>query len=301
MEQMSNAVTVIEPREIRQISADEIRQRINLVQEVMREVMIEGVHYGVIPGTKEKSLYKPGAEILCVTFRLAPHYAITRFNLEGGHREYEITTTLEHTPTGQIWGEGVGSCSTLESKYRYRFASRVCPECNAETISKSRQEYGGGWYCSTKKGGCGAKFDADDDSIIDQEAGRTENPDIADQYNTVLKIAKKRSHSDATLTATACSDIFKQTTVDEDEEPSQQAERKTPEHRPAQTSNAKVNQGQINMLMGACKSFSVSEQQLLAYLAEGHNVQSRKDIPHDKFQTVLDWVKAQKPEQRTGK
>ena len=37
-----------------------------------------------------------------------------------------------------------------------------------------------------------------------------ENPDLADVYNTVLKIAKKRAHVDASLTATAASDIFTQ-------------------------------------------------------------------------------------------
>lgn len=40
----------------------------------------------------------------------------------------------------------------------------VCPECgNAGAIIKGRPEYGGGWLCFKKKGGCGAQF-RDDDS-----------------------------------------------------------------------------------------------------------------------------------------
>ncbi len=39
---------------------------------------------------------------------------------------------------------------------------------------------------------------------------RAENPDPADQYNTVLKMAKKRALVDAVLTATAASDCFAQ-------------------------------------------------------------------------------------------
>lgn len=39
---------------------------------------------------------------------------------------------------------------------------------------------------------------------------RVENIDIADTYNTVLKMAKKRAHVDAILTVTAASDIFTQ-------------------------------------------------------------------------------------------
>lgn len=41
-----------------------------------------------------------------------------------------------------------------------------------------------------------------------------ENPDIADTYNTVLKMAKKRAHVDAMITATAASDIFTQDVED---------------------------------------------------------------------------------------
>ena len=37
----------------------------------MRSVMQDGQDYGVIPGTDKPTLYKPGAEKLCVTFRLA--------------------------------------------------------------------------------------------------------------------------------------------------------------------------------------------------------------------------------------
>jgi hypothetical protein len=43
-----------------------------------------------------------------------------------------------------------------------------------------------------------------------QDAARQENPDIADVYNTVLKMAKKRALVDATITACAASDIFTQ-------------------------------------------------------------------------------------------
>jgi hypothetical protein len=301
MENGTTAVAVLEPRELRQVSAQEIKQRINLVQEVMHEVMIEGVHYGIIEGTKEPTLYKPGAEILNVTFRLAPRFEITRTNLEGGHREYEIRTMLSHISTGEFWGEGVGSCSTMESKYRYRFASRICPNCEHDAISRSRQDYGGGWYCNQRKGGCGAKFDADDPAIIDQEAGRVENPDIADVYNTVLKMAKKRSHVDATLTATACSDIFKQTTEDEDEEPERPKQPPAQQRQQPQGGFRLITPTQIGVLMRDCKQYNVPEEDLKVYLSEKHNILSRKDIPASLFDTVLTWVKSQSQGQRTAK
>ena len=53
-------------------------------------------------------------------------------------------------------------------------------------------------------------FSEGDPSITNQKAGKVENPDIADCYNTVLKISKKRAYVDATIAATAASDIFTQ-------------------------------------------------------------------------------------------
>ena len=79
-----------------------------------------------------------------------------------------------------------------------------------ETIIKGKEQYGGGWLCYLKKGGCGEKYETEDKRITDQVIGKVENPDIADIYNTVKKMAKKRAFVDAMLTATAASDCFTQ-------------------------------------------------------------------------------------------
>lgn len=193
------------------LSVETIKHQIQVIQEVMRGAMVEGTHYGVVPGCGDKpTLLKPGAEKLSLTFRLSPTYVVTRNELGHGHREIEVKCTLTHIPSGKVFGEGVGSCSTHESKFRYRKAERKCPACGKEAIIKGKAEYGGGWVCFKKKDGCGAKFADNDEAITGQESGRVDNPDIADIYNTVLKMAKKRAHVDAVLTATAASDIFAQ-------------------------------------------------------------------------------------------
>ena len=193
------------------MAPEAIQNQVNVIQKVMKQVMKDGEHYGKIPGCGDKpTLLKPGAEKLSTTFRLAPAYQITKTELTGGHREYEIVCSLRHIPTGQMVGEGVGLCTSMESKYRWRNADRKCPKCGKEAIIKGAEQYGGGWLCWKKKDGCGAKFPGGDQSIESQEAGRVENADIADVFNTVLKIAKKRAHVDAVLTATAASDIFTQ-------------------------------------------------------------------------------------------
>ena len=111
-------------------------------------------------------------------------------------------------------GEGIGICSSWESKYRWRKSERVCPACGKATIIKGREEYGGGWLCFGKKGGCGAKFKAGDTAIESQETGRIANPDVFDQVNTIIKMAYKRAKISATINATSASEFFTQDVED---------------------------------------------------------------------------------------
>jgi hypothetical protein len=198
------------------ISTSQLVSQMTLIQEAMKKVMIKDVHYGVVPGCGEKpSLLKPGAEKLELMFRLAPHCddmggKVLTTELPNGHKTFEVHTALVHIPTGQVWAVGVGMCSTMETKYRFRNTARKCPYCGKETIIKGKKEYGGGWLCWDKKGGCKATFTDDDKQITEQPAGRVEHDNPADYYNTCLKIAKKRSQVDGILSATAASDIFTQ-------------------------------------------------------------------------------------------
>jgi len=197
-------------REEQPLSLTAVREQVNLIQKVMQDVMKEGEHYGVIPGCKKPSLLKPGAEKLNLVFRMAPKYEMITNDLPGGHKEVEVVCSLYAINSGKFLGQGVGSCSTMESKYRYRDMKRLCPVCGLETIIKGKAEYGGGWLCYKKKGGCGEKYGDNDPVIIDQKVGKIAYEDPADYYNTIRKMAKKRAHVDAVLTVTAASDIFTQ-------------------------------------------------------------------------------------------
>jgi ribosomal protein L37AE/L43A len=206
---MSEAVVAYEEK-LGALSVVDVRAQVNLIQHIMKEVMKKDEHYGVIPGTGTKpTLLKSGAEKLCLTFRLDPQYEIEK-QTDGAHLTITSKCTLFHIPSGQRYGSGMGSCSTKESKYAYRQASIKCPECGKSAVIKGKEEYGGGWICFKKKEGCGAKFKDGDQSIEGQPRGRVPNEDLADQYNTVLKMANKRSLVAAVLNATAASDIFTQ-------------------------------------------------------------------------------------------
>ncbi len=209
---MSTAVIPAEPNNVLStaLTPQTVVAQVKLIQEIMRDVMHDKEHYGTIPGCGDKKvLLKSGAEKLCFTFQLVPTFTVDERELPNGHREYRITTRLS-TRGGVVVGEGLGTCSTMEPKYRYRNAGVKCPECGKEAVIKGKKEYGGGWLCFGKKGGCGAKWSDGAKEIEAQPQGKVENPDPAEQYNTVLKMSKKRSIVDATITACAASDIFTQ-------------------------------------------------------------------------------------------
>ena len=168
--------------------------------------------YGVIPGTKKKTLLKPGADKLCEVYGLYDEYEMisTVEDWDKGLFDYTLTCRLRSRTDDSIAGSGVGSCSSFESKYRWRDSQRKCPTCGAEAIIKGKAEFDGGWLCWGKKGGCGAKFKDKDPLIEQQVIGRVENPDIVDTKNTVLKMAKKRAKIDAVIGVTRSSGIFTQ-------------------------------------------------------------------------------------------
>jgi len=211
------------------MTVTDILNQVKLIQEVMRNVMKEGEHYGKIPGCGEKAtLLQPGAQKLTMTFRLAPEYEIQETNFDKGHKEYRVVCTLKSIQSGSFVGQGVGCCSTLESKYRYRGGARKCPKCGKETIIKGKAEYGGGWLCWTKKNGCGATWPDGAQEIEGQSVEKVEHENPADFYNTVLKMSKKRAFVDATITATAASDIFTQDVFDEEADAAPEAPKPAP-------------------------------------------------------------------------
>ena len=187
-------------------------QQVEEFRALIQSELREGPDYGTIPGTSKPTLLKPGAEKITKLLGLADTYEITDKTAEWemGLFQYEVRCSLVSIRTGQIVAQGVGECNSYESKYRYRDAKRRCPECGVEAIIKGKVEYGGGWVCFGKIGGCGAKW-GDGASVIEsQTIGRVLNEDPADQVNTILKMAKKRSLIDASLSVGSLSNLFTQ-------------------------------------------------------------------------------------------
>ena len=198
------------------MSIESAVERYNAVTEFVSRVLRSDVDYGVIPGTEKRTLLKPGAEKLTTFFGLS-----TRFELlervedwtgerHGGEPFFYYLYRCRLLRGDVLIAEGDASCNSREAKYRWREAQRACPACGQAAIIKGREEYGGGWLCFKKKGGCGAKFPDGDQTIESQQTGRVFNPDIADQVNTIQKMSQKRSLVGAVLLAVNASEFFTQ-------------------------------------------------------------------------------------------
>jgi hypothetical protein len=145
--------------------------RVRMVQDIARQVMKDGVHYGTIPHCGDKKvLFKSGAELLCFTFRMVPKFRVEIKDLGNGHREYVSTCQLCYSD-GTLLNECTASASTMEPKFRYHWVGK----------------------------------------------NRVENDDIADKWNTVMKISEKRSFTQAVIIGTGSGDVFTTDLIDTDE------------------------------------------------------------------------------------
>jgi len=193
-----------------------LKARHNLLVQATKEVLVEGLDFGKIPGTGDKpTLLKPGAEKLCYLFGLRPTFDVVeaREDWTGGLFYYRYRCTL-HDQSGNVLADGEGSCNSREKKYRYRQSERVCPKCGKPTIIKGKDEYGGGWLCYAKKGGCGAKFADNAPEITSQPSGLVENTEPYDLVNTIQKMAQKRALVAAVLVGAGASQFFTQDVED---------------------------------------------------------------------------------------
>lgn len=186
---MNSQIQIQSPRDPIEV----VKERVMQIERLFKEIMKPGVDYGVIPGTDKPTLLKPGAEKINAMLQLSPKITTEKEWIDvNGVRHLNVDATVSlYERYGNFVADGTGSCSTLESKYRYRAK-------NGTPLGPVPKEY---WdlkkqkrFADMKKllpAGAGvAKID-DRWMIVKKE--REENPNIADQYNTVKKMAVKRA------------------------------------------------------------------------------------------------------------
>ena len=204
-------------------SLGEMKERYKLMNDFVSSLMIDGKDYGTIPGTGTKpTLLKPGAEKLCTLFGLTVDLVLDKEIEDWSGKDhsgepffyYRYNAIMKRGE--KIVATSQGSANSWEKKYRYRTADLICPVCGKNTIIKGKKEYGGGWLCYGKKGGCGAKWSDGDPEIESQPRGTIKNENPADIVNTLQKMAQKRAFVAGTIIAANASEYYTQDIEDMD-------------------------------------------------------------------------------------
>ena len=126
------------------------------VQQVMQAVMKPNVHYGTIPGAGDKpTLLKSGAEVLCMTFRIADRYEVTDLSRDGAVRyrvncigEHQTTTATPSSITPALVTMSMSASKAMPTSVRRRgsveriTSLRRCQRAGGRKVGGSSQERG---------------------------------------------------------------------------------------------------------------------------------------------------------------
>ncbi len=241
-----SSIVPFDPKAIVQQAAD----MVEIVLGIRERVLKENIDFGAIVDGGKPTLLKPGAEKLANAFKLAPRFN-TLSQVEDwstGVFFYRYECVLVHRETGEVWGSGIGSCSTQEEKYGFRWMSedRVPSHLDKSTLpmrSGSITEFEFAIQQAKtpdkdpKYGKPAEYWQAFNDAMANGTAvkgekktargmsptwsiGGTEyrvpNMNVFDTINTVDKMAQKRALVAAVLVATNASAHFTQDVEDFD-------------------------------------------------------------------------------------
>lgn len=169
--------------EIAPLSPEYIIQRRDLIRDAIDQTMQENLHWGVIPGTNQRSLLKEGAEVLLSMFHIAVQPIVTDMCTATEVR-FQVECRGTHIGTGAYVGSGMGVCTSNEEKYRWRKA-RSPAEYDAAMPEHKRIRYNRDY----------------------QDKQVRQSP--YDAFQTIMSMAKKRAMVDLAKTALAASECLK--------------------------------------------------------------------------------------------
>jgi hypothetical protein len=251
------------------MTAVDIRAQVNLIQEVMKAVMIRDTHYGIVPGCPKPSLWKPGAEKLLVTFRIAPMEPKIEDLSTPELVRYRVTRGGQSILTGAFVGAGIGECSSDEMKYKWRK-----PVCDAE-------------YDAMPENHRRLKY------LADGKTWKQVKTEPADVANTILKMADKRALVSLALISTAASDIFTQDIEDLPEGVANESEVSAPVEPPkpkAHSNGEVISDAQAKRFYAKGKGAGKTDEEMKSYLKDVVGVDSSKMIPKSVYDSVCAWA-----------
>lgn len=231
------------------MSIGEAVERRNALVAFVKQIMVDGVDFGKIPGTDKNTLLKAGAEKLVTFFGLSVQFELVRCIEDwsgaehGGEALFYYVYRCKMSRNGHVIAESDASCNSRDAKYRWRWVSeRDLPPSTDKTkmVQKSgsvrefdfairKRETSGKW------GKPDAYWDRFERAIADKTARqitvdlkgkpaiqweigdtvyRVPNEDVAGLINTIQKMSQKRALVGTALLAVNASEYFTQDVED---------------------------------------------------------------------------------------
>lgn len=122
----NNAITPV-------MQLSDYKGQLKSMMSLVKSGMKEDHDYGVIPYTKGKSLFQPGADKLAKYFGLVPKYELIK-EIEDWEKKfcyYKYKCTLIHFSTGREAGESERSCNNREKKWANKDFGDVVNTCQS--------------------------------------------------------------------------------------------------------------------------------------------------------------------------
>lgn len=232
------------------LSVNQAIERRNALVEYVKRVLKQDLDFGTIAGTGKPTLLKPGAEKLNTLFGLVARYEIVEHVEDwigaehGGEPFFYYWFRCLMYRGEQLVAEADGSCNSREKKYRWRWVREHDVPHNVDRSTLARKATGvrePTWAIdraeTTGKFGRPAEYWAKlKEAIANGTAKKTKwpgrdnkqqvgyefeevlyrlpNEDVAEQVNTIQKMAQKRALIAATLIAINASEFFTQDVED---------------------------------------------------------------------------------------
>lgn len=203
---------------------ERMKEHRTLIQEFVQSQLKEGIDndYAIIPGTKKKTLLKPGAEKLLRLFNLGARVRMAEKEIDRDQNFafFAYRCEVYNLATGIVIAECEGAANSQEVKYKERKVWRTGPNGRKEQT--------------------------------------TEQTPISDILNTLMKMAQKRAVVGAAILATGASDFFSQDieSKEEAEAVGMRARQEAPRNvAPA----ASGNPGEYVLPFGKYKGMSLSQ------------------------------------------
>lgn len=268
----------------------------DIVVRYYKQQMRQGHHFYHLKGQegRKPALSKEGGLNLCSLFKVIPQpeSPVETYHADG-HYDVRIRMHLVSARGGHVVATADGSCSTRESKYAYRwmYEDKIPLHLDkSQLVAEKRKSRSGGTFLLY----------------------RIPNDCVADQYNTVLKMADKRATVAAALKLPLASELFTQDLEetmegageesDSQEEPPAGA-RPTKSPSPAQSQGKRArapesepghrSRPQLSRLFALKTTHQVSDDALKRRL-KAYGIESTKDLSLEQYQAVCEWIESPK-------